>query len=157
VAITARERRGVFISVDAVGRRMTDAPTEELDDIEDDLDDASDEGREIVDGIRESDEGALRAAVRYGGDDHEVVYLRDDIAAQFSADELDERVETLVMKGLGDPAEEGALFDFGTLDATVRWYDAVVVAHFPVREWSGLLFTFDRESDSLDAIVDEYF
>ncbi|QPV61970.1 hypothetical protein I7X12_14580 [Halosimplex litoreum] len=136
---------------------MTDSPAEELDDIESDLADASDEGREIVDQIRESDEGALRAAVRYGGDDHEVVYIREDIEAQFSEAELDERVETLVMKGLGDPTEEGALFDFGGLDATVRWYDAVVVAHFPVREWSGLVFTFDRESDSLGDIVDEYF
>ncbi|QLH79756.1 hypothetical protein HZS55_21750 [Halosimplex rubrum] len=136
---------------------MTDSPDEELDDIESDLADASDEGREIVDGIRESDEGALRAAARYGGDDHEVVYLREDIAAQFTDAELEERVETLVMKGLGDPAQEGALFDFGTLDATVRWYDSVVVAHFPVREWSGLVFTFDRESQSLGDIVDEYF
>ncbi|QLH84745.1 hypothetical protein [Halosimplex pelagicum] len=136
---------------------MTDSPDEELDDIESDLADASEEGREIVEQIRESDEGALRAAVRYGGDDHEVVYLREDIAAQFSDAELEERVETLVMKGLGDPAQEGALFDFGTLDATVRWYDSVVVAHFPVREWSGLVFTFDRDSESLGDIVDEYF
>jgi hypothetical protein len=145
------------MSVAVVPADMTDSPAEELDDIEPELEDASDEGREIVDQIRESDEGALRVAVRYGGDDHEVVYLREDIAAQFSDAELDERVETLVMKGLGDPTEEGVLFDFGSLDATVRWYDAVVVAHFPVREWSGLVFTFDRESDSLGDLVDEYF
>ena len=136
---------------------MTDSPAEELDDIEPDLADASDEGREIVDQIRDSDEGALRAVVRYRGDGHDIVYLREDIEAQFSDAERDERVETLVMKGLGDPAEEGALFDFGGLDATVRWYDAVVVAHFPVREWSGLVFTFDRESESLADLVDEYF
>jgi len=136
---------------------MTDSPAEELDDIEPDLADASDEGREIVDQIRDSDEGALRAVVRYRGDGHDIVYLREDIEAQFSDAERDERVETLVMKGLGDPAEEGALFDFGTLDATVRWYNSVVVAYFPVREWSGLIFTFDRESESLSDIVDEYF
>jgi hypothetical protein len=145
------------MSVAVLRADMTDSPAEELDDIESELADVSDEGREIVDQIRESDEGALRVAVRYGGDDHEIVYLREDIAAQFSAAELDERVETLVMKGLGDPAQEGALFDFGALDATVRWYDAVVVAHFPVREWSGLVFTFDRDSESLGDIVDEYF
>jgi len=136
---------------------MTDSPAEELDDIDDDLDDASDEVGAVVDHIREADEGRLRLVVRYGGDDHETVYVREDIADQFSDLELDERVETLVMKGLGDPAQEGALYDFGDLDATVRWYDAVVVAHFPVREWSGLVFTFDRDTDSLDAIVDEYF
>jgi len=136
---------------------MTDSPADELDDIDEDIDDGSDEVGEVVEQVREADEGALRLVVRYGGDDHEVVYLRDDIAAQFSPDERDARVETLVMKGLGDPAEEGALYDFGRLDATVRWYDAVVVAHFPLREWSGLVFTFDREADSLDDIVAEYF
>lgn len=136
---------------------MTDSPAEELDDIDDDLDDASDEVGAVVDHIRDADEGALRLVVRYGGDDHEAVYVRGDIADQFSETELEERIETLVMKGLGDPAQEGALYDFGGLDATVRWYDAVVVAHFPVREWSGLAFTFDRRTDSLDAIVDEYF
>ena len=136
---------------------MTESPAEELDDLDVDLDDVSREVEEIVETIRGADEGKLRLAIRYGGDDHEVVYVRDDIAAAFSEVELEERVETLVMKGLGDPAEEGALFDFGRLDATVRWYDAVVVAHFPVREWSGLVFTFERETESLDAIVEEYF
>jgi hypothetical protein len=136
---------------------MTDSPAEELDDIDEEIDDGSDEVGEVVEQVREADEGSLRLVARYGGDDHEVVCLRDDIEAQFSPEELEARVETLVMKGLGDPAEEGALFDFGRLDATVRWYDAVVVAHFPIREWSGLVFTFDRETDSLDDIVDEYF
>jgi len=136
---------------------MTDTPAENLDDIESDLGDVSQELSAIVDQVRSGDEGTLRLVVKYSGDDHEVVHVRDDIQAQFSETELDERVETLVMKGLGDPAQEGALFDFGTLDATVRWYDAVVVAHLPVREWSGLVFTFDRETESLDALVDEYF
>ncbi|WP_123538679.1 hypothetical protein [Halosimplex salinum] len=136
---------------------MTDTPAEELEDIDDDLEDVSEEVEAIVDHIQEGDEGRLRMAIKYGADDHETVYVRDDVADQFSEAELEERVETLVMKGLGDPAHEGALFDFGNLDATVRWYDAVVVAHFPVGEWSGLVFTFDRETESLDALVDQFF
>jgi len=136
---------------------MTDSPAEELDDIDSDLNDVSEEVESIVDSIRTRDRGALRAAVSYGGDEYETLYLREDIESQFSDEEYDERVETLVMKGLSDPAEEGALADFGGLDATVRWYDTVVVAHFPVREWSGLVFTFDRQTESLQALVDEYF
>ena len=136
---------------------MTDSPAEELDDIDSDLDDVSDEVESIVDHIRSTDRGALRAAVRYGGDEYETLYVRDDIDAEFSDEEYDERVERLVMKGLSDPAEEGTLSDFGGLDATVRWYETVVVAHFPVREWSGLVFTFDRQIESLQALVDEYF
>jgi len=136
---------------------MTDTPAEDLDEIEADVDDGSDEVGEIVEQIRGDDDGRLRLVVRYDGDDHDVVYVREDIEAGFTPDELEERVETLVMKGLGDPSQEGALYDFGDLDATIRWYEAVVVAHFPIGEWSGLVFTLERETDSLDGLVERYF
>lgn len=136
---------------------MTDAPGDDLDEIDRDLDDLSEEVEDVVERILTADEGDLRLAIQYAGDDHEAIYVREDVAAAFSDAELEERVETLVMKGLGDPAREGALYDFGTLDATIRWYEAVVVAYFPVRDWSGLVFTFDREAESLQGIVDQHF
>jgi hypothetical protein len=78
------------------------------------------------------------------------------VAETLSGPEREERAETLVMKGLSDPPQEGALFDFGTLDATLRFYDNVIVAHFPYREWSGLVFTLDRTEAPLVDLVDEH-
>ncbi|AQL42666.1 hypothetical protein BV210_08050 [Halorientalis sp. IM1011] len=136
---------------------MTDTPSDDLAEIdEDDLDDVDDDVRALIDDLRAESDAALRSAIRYTADDYDVLFLRDDVAAALSDAEREERAETLVMKGLGDPPQEGALFDFGTLDATMRFYDNVLVAHFPYREWSGIVFTFDRTEAPLVDLVHEH-
>jgi hypothetical protein len=141
---------------------MTDAPASEPEDLEDmeDIDEAvedvDEDVRALIEALREEFDSSLRLAVRYTADEHDVLFVREDVDDQFTAAELDERVATLVMKGLGDPPEEGSLYDFGTLDATVRWYDEVMVTHFPYRDWSGLLFTFDRQDAPVVDLANEY-
>ncbi|MFC7027445.1 hypothetical protein ACFQJ5_07350 [Halomicroarcula sp. GCM10025324] len=137
-------------------------PTEEAleevsDDVSGDAEDLDDEAKELVDAILDGSGDTVRMAIQYSGDEYDLLFVREDVEAQFSEAEMAERVKTLMFKGLGDPVEESALFDFGHLDATVRWYDSVVVASFPVREWSGLVFTFDRVTDSLLDLADEHF
>lgn len=134
---------------------MVDAPQEprenlgeELEEISDDLDDVNDDIRGLIEDLRHGD-APLRLAVRYSGDESDVLFIREDIRAQYSDDELEDRIETLVMKGLGDPPREQPLFDFGTLDATIRWYENVQLAFFPYREWSGLVFALDRRESPL--------
>jgi RNA polymerase subunit RPABC4/transcription elongation factor Spt4 len=90
-----------------------------------------------------ADERALRLAVHFEGQAIEPLFVRDDVRAQFPPTELRQRLEELALKGLGDPQRDEPLYDFGTLDATIRWYDEVLVATFPTGEWSGLLFVFD--------------
>ncbi|WP_336001130.1 hypothetical protein [Halorientalis halophila] len=134
-----------------------DAPSDEIAEIDEaDLDDVDDDVRVLIDDLRAESDASLRSAIRYTADDYEVLFLREDVAAALSIPEREERAEALVMKGLGDPPQEGALFDFGTLDATMRFYDNVLVAHFPYREWSGLVFTFDRTEAPLVDLVHEH-
>lgn len=135
---------------------MVDAPRnppqdldEELEDAEDDLEDVDDEIRALIDGFREETDASLRIGLRFSGDDADVLFVREDIADQYSEPELEQRIEALVVKGLGDPPREESLQDFGRLDATIRWYDEVLVASFPVREWSGFVFTFDRQASPI--------
>jgi len=136
---------------------MTDTPSDDLAEIdEEDLDDIDDDVRALIDDLRAESDAALRSAIRYTADDYDVLFLREDVDAALSTAEREERAETLVMKGLGDPPQEGALFDFGTLDATMRFYDNVLVAHFPYREWSGIVFTFDRTEAPLVDLVHEH-
>ena len=85
-----------------------------------------------------------------------MLYLRADVAEALTDVEREKRAETLVMKGLGDPPQESALFEFGTLDATVRFYENALVAHFPYREWSGFVFTLDRTEAPLVDLVGEH-
>jgi hypothetical protein len=122
---------------------------EELEEMKADLSDLDAEILDLVESIRAETEASLRIAVRYSGDEAEPIFVREDIEERYSDPELRKRIDTLAIKGLGDPPREESLYDFGRLDATIRWYDEVLVATFPYREWSGLIFSFDREDSPL--------
>ncbi|MBX0302339.1 hypothetical protein [Haloarcula salinisoli] len=114
------------------------------------------EARDLVEAIRDDTADTLQLAVRYSGEGYDIVYLREDIDEQFSDPELEEQVETLMLKGHGDPPQEGALFNFGSLNATMRFYDESLVVHFPTGEWTGLVFVLDQEAESLLDIVESH-
>ena len=86
----------------------------------------------------------VRLAFRFEGESYETLHVRDDVSAQFTDEEFEHRIQTLMMKGLGDPPSDDSLFDFGHLDATLRFYDEVVVASFPDEDWSGVVVVADR-------------
>jgi hypothetical protein len=105
--------------------------------------------RGLVEELHETVEASLRLAFRYEGEDYEIVHVADGVDAQYTDAELEERVKTLLLKALGDPPHEQSLYDFGELNATVRFFDEVVVAVFPDEEWSGIVVVFDREKSPL--------
>jgi hypothetical protein len=130
--------------------------TDTLRDVEADIradasGDETDPLREFVRALRTESDDSLRLVVQYRGDDHEVLYVRDDVAADLGEDGLSERAGALALRGIGDPPRETELEDLGTLEATLRWYEGVLVATFPYREWSGVVAVFDRESSALVA------
>ena len=129
---------------------------EELEEFEDDLDDVDPEVRGLIEALRDREDASLRLAVRYSGDDSTVLFIREDIDERYADHELESRIEALIVKGLGDPPREESLYDFGRLDATVRWYDEVMVVHLPYREWSGLVFTFDRQASPIIDLAHDY-
>jgi len=132
-------------------------PPDELDEFdESELDDVDTDVRDLIEDLRAESDASLRLAIRYTADDYEVLFAREDIAAQFPGPELAQRVETLVMKGLGDPPQETTLFDFGSLESTLRFYDNALVAHFPYREWSGFVFALDRTDAPLVDLVSKH-
>lgn len=113
--------------------------------------------RELIDAVLTENGDTLRQIVHYDGDEYEVVYAREDVTDGFTERELTSRVETFVMQGMGEPERERSLYDFGALDATVRWYDEAVAAHVPVGEWTGLVFTFDRTTETLVDLAERFF
>lgn len=133
-----------------------DGLDEELGEMESDLADLDAEIRDLIDAVRERTDVTLRLVVRYSGDESDPLFVREDIGERYSEPELAERIEALVVKGLGDPPREESLYDFGRLDATIRWYDEVMVATFPYREWSGLVLTFDRDESPLVDLAAEF-
>jgi hypothetical protein len=109
----------------------------------------------FVGALREANGEGLRAVARYDGERRELLYLREDVAAGLSEKGVEKRLESLVMRALGDPQSDAALPEYGALDATVRWFEDAVVAVYPTGEWSGVIATFDRRRSPLvDAAFD---
>ncbi|WP_277552685.1 hypothetical protein [Halobaculum limi] len=143
---------------DDLTKELEDPPTdldEELDDAADELSGLDTEIQGLIGSVRE-DTDALRLAVRYEGQSIEPLFVRGDVREQFPPADLRQRMEELTLKGLGEPAQEASLYDFGSLDATIRWYDEVLVAVFPSGEWSGMMFVFDRQESPLVDLVGEF-
>lgn len=96
----------------------------------------------------------LRLAVWYGGDDHELVYVRSDVREMYSPEEFEEKVKELVIEGLGSGGRDQFRM-LGEMNAVVRQFDQAVVLHFPIDEFTGLAVTFDGDSvPSIDTLVD---
>jgi hypothetical protein len=136
---------------------MTDSLRDAEADIRADAgDDETEPLREFVRALRTQTDEAVRLVVRYQGDEHEILYARDDVRTEYGDAGLDERAEALSLRAIGDPPREAELDDLGTLEATLRWYDDALVATFPYREWSGVVAAFDREESALvDAALGE--
>lgn len=135
---------------------MSDSLRDVEADIREDVGDHETEPlREFVRALRTQTDDSLRLVVRYQGDEHEVLYVREDVREQFG-DDLDQRAQSFALRSIGDPPRETEISGLGTLEATLRWYEGALVATFPYREWSGVVAVFERESSALvDAALDE--
>lgn len=104
--------------------------------------------RSLVEALRASDTEppatAVRLVFRYEGDEYEVAHVRDDVDEAYTDAELEQRIETLVMKGLGDPPRQAPLHEFGELRATIRWFDQAVCVSAPDDDWAGVMVVLDR-------------
>lgn len=98
---------------------------------------------------------AVRLIFRYEGEDCDVVHVRDDVDEAYSDAELERRIETLTMKGLGDPPRQGALHDLGELHATVRWFEEAVCVYAPDDDWAGVMVVLDRtDASAVDSVLE---
>lgn len=114
-----------------------------------------DTAQSLVERYRKLTPDGLRMVVWYGGDEHDIAYVRDDVADMYSPEELEEKVKQLVVEGLSDPPTQEQFRLFGEMNVAIRQFDKAVVLHFPVDEFSGLAATFDRDvAPSLDTLGD---
>lgn len=96
----------------------------------------------------------LRLAVWYGGDDHELIYVRPEVREMYSPEEFEEKVKELVIEGLGSGGRDQFRM-LGEMNAVIREFDQAVILHFPIDEFTGLAVTFDGDSvPSIDTLVD---
>ncbi|USZ68476.1 hypothetical protein NGM10_01750 [Halorussus salilacus] len=86
----------------------------------------------------------LRSVIFYDEDGAELLYVRDDVAEQYSEDEIGRVVDDVRLEAVEKPHQED-LYAHGRLNCTVRCFDDAVEMHFPRDETSGTAVALDGE------------
>ncbi|WP_137286945.1 hypothetical protein [Halorussus salinisoli] len=86
----------------------------------------------------------LRSVIFYDDDGGEVRYVRDDVADQYTDDDIEQVVRDVRLEAVEKPHQEN-LYEHGPLDCTVRSFDDAVEMHFPHDETSGTAVALDGE------------
>ena len=114
--------------------------------------------------LRERADEFVRTVGYYTEDSHEVLYIRDDVAAQYTDEELQAVIDDLRLEGLSTPRQE-SLYVLGNLNCTVRCFNKGVVMHFPHDQTSGTVAIMEYDAATqlhsfiagcLNEIYDEY-
>jgi len=114
-----------------------------------------DAAKSLVERYRTITPDGLRLAIRYEGDEHEVVYAREDVVDTVSPEEFEEKVKQLAIEGHSDPPVQDSFREYGTMKTVVRQFENAVVLHFPIDEFTGLAVSVDANvAPSLDTLVD---
>ncbi|WP_115865694.1 DUF7522 family protein [Halorussus litoreus] len=86
----------------------------------------------------------LRSVIRYDEDDSEVLFVRDDVADEYTDDDVVQVVRDVRLEAVEKPHQE-SLYAHGQLNATVRCFDDAVEMHFAHDETSGIAVALDGE------------
>lgn len=86
----------------------------------------------------------LRSVLRYDADEKNVVHVRDDVADEYSDDEVAAVMQDLRLEAIEKSYQEN-LYDHGGLNCTVRCFDDAIELHFPRDETAGTVVALDAD------------
>ncbi|UPV73825.1 hypothetical protein M0R89_14925 [Halorussus limi] len=86
----------------------------------------------------------LRSVIYYDDDGGEVLYVRDDVADEYTDGDIREVVRDVRLEAVEKPHQED-LYAHGPLNCTVRSFEDAVEMHFPHDETSGTAVALDGE------------
>lgn len=88
--------------------------------------------------------GKLRSIVRYNHDSFETVFLRDDVADQYSPEELERAIDESRMDSLTAPIYEHTYSeDHGELTCLVQCFERVIEMNFVLEDGVGAAVALD--------------
>lgn len=89
---------------------------------------------------------SLRCIGHYTPEDWSIEYVREDVQAQHSTDEIEEVVEDLRWQAFKKEQAESQ-YDIGELECSIRVFDQGLVMNFPERDRAaGTVVTLDPEA-----------
>lgn len=87
----------------------------------------------------------LRSIAYYDDGDYEVVYLRDDVADQYTENEQERVGRDVRLESVAKGHQED-LYVHGSLQCTVRVFEDAVEMHFAFEDGTGVTAALDAES-----------
>lgn len=87
----------------------------------------------------------LRTVVHYENSDYEMLYLRDDVADEYTTSELTKYYDELSVEEEREKRQTDVL-NVGNHHATLRMYDDALILHFPQGDDIGTVISFDPEA-----------
>lgn len=94
----------------------------------------------------------LRSIITYDGDGHELVFLRDDVTAKYTDDELCEAIDGSRLESLYSPIYEDVYADdHGELQCLIQCFDDVIEINFALGDGEGVAVAIDA-----NAMADAY-
>ncbi len=102
----------------------------------------------LVEYLKEEIGEELRAVGSYDQDGYYTIYFRDDVAEEFSKDDIEKIHHEMVLKGLGNQHIE-SLFNDEELNCSIYIFDSVIRLHFVYEDYRGCYISFDFD-DRID-------
>lgn len=99
--------------------------------------------RELAVVLQGRSSGYLRSIVYYEADGYGVLFLRDDVEAEYDEDELDRAFEDARLEALSKPYQED-LYTHGELNCVVRCFEEGVEMQFAITRTAGVAVAFDK-------------
>jgi hypothetical protein len=97
--------------------------------------------------FEERTDGNLRSIVKYDHDSHDAVYLRDDVAEQYTEDEIKKAVDDSRMDSLTAPIYKDTFAeDHGELTCLVQCFENVIEMNFVLEDGVGAAVALDAEA-----------
>lgn len=87
----------------------------------------------------------LRSVIHYEDYDYSVVYIRDDVAEQYSEGEVEDIAKELFWDSFSTPHQE-SLYPHGGLQCTIRCIESAVKMYFPHSERAGTAVAMEAQA-----------
>ena len=104
-------------------------------------------GTRLEEFFEERTDGYLRSIINYEDREYEIVYLREDVAEEYTEEELREAVDESIMDSLAAPVY-GHVFseDHGELTCLVQCFANVIEMNFVLADGVGTAVALDVEA-----------
>lgn len=100
---------------------------------------------DFVEFLRKEAGDYLRSILYFDGQNHEVAYVRDDVAEEYTERDRERIVESLLAEASARNREE-ELYVHGELNCIVRSFDRAVELHFPKGVHSGTAVALEPDA-----------